>query len=430
MKDLNEKKQKFPRFVWVWFVFTLGIGVASLLLFMRNATTPVPVSWGVEGGTREGGVEWINAFQQSLLSPTLIGFLGALILTRRPGNRIGRLLIALGVISALGTFTQEWAVYGYYTLQTNVPGNMPGTALAAWITNWIWVILFSILLLTASIFPDGQFPSRRWGLVVCGPLALFAIPILSGAFVETPMSSSFQIPNPFVSTHPKTFYDFVFTLGVIFMPLTALAVLAAVMVRFRTSQARERQQMKWLMFGVAVMAFLTVVGLGLYFGLNNNFGGIMVNTATIGPALGVGVALLRHRLYDIDILIRRTLQYSLLTGLLALIYFGSVILLQTGFRTLTGQTNSPIITVLSTLGIAALFNPLRHRVQDFIDRRFYRKKYNAEQALAQFATIARDEVDMDKLIAALIGVVQETMQPERVSVWLIVDRLSGKPTNQ
>ncbi|GAB4577588.1 MAG: hypothetical protein Fur0022_03190 [Anaerolineales bacterium] len=417
MNDLTEKQGKPYRFVWVWFVFTLGIGVVSLLLFMRNAATPVPASWGVEGGTREGVVEWINAFQQSLLSPTLIGFLGALILTRRPGHRIGRLLIALGVVSALGTFTQEWAVYGYYTLQTNVPGNMPGTALAAWITNWIWVILFGILLLTAAVFPDGRFLSSRWAWLVCGPLALFAVPILLGGAVETPMSSSFQMPNPFVSTHPKAFYDFVFTLGVIFMPLTALAVLAATFVRFRTSQARERQQMKWLMFGVAAMAFLTVVGLGLYFGLNNNFGGIMVNTAVIGPALGVGVALLRHRLYDIDILIRRTLQYSVLTGLLALVYFGSIVLLQSVFSSFGQQ--SEVVIVITTLGIAALFNPLRLRVQDFIDRRFYRKKYDAEQALAQFAAVARDEVDMDRLTAALIRVVEETVQPEKVSLWLV-----------
>ncbi len=412
MNDLNEKK-KFPRFVWVGFIFTLGMGIASLLLFMRSATTPVPVSWGVEGGTREGVAAWINTFQQSLLTPALIGFLGALILTRRPSHRIGRLLVGLGLVSALGTFTQEWAVYGYYTLQTN----LPGTALAAWITNWIWVILFSLLLLTAAIFPDGRFPSRRWAWWVCGPLALFAVPILLGGSVETPMSSAFQIPNPFVATHPKAFYDFVFTLGVIFMPITALAVLAVAIVRFRTSPAHERQQMKWLMFGVVVMAFLTIVGLGVYFGLNNMFGGIMVNTATIGPALGVGVALLRHRLYDIDILIRRTLQYSVLTGLLALVYFGSIVLFQSLFSSFGQQ--SELVIVITTLGIAALFTPLRRRVQDFIDRRFYRKKYDAEQALTIFSTVARDEVDMEKLTAALIGVVEETVQPEHVSIWLL-----------
>jgi hypothetical protein len=132
----------------------------------------------------------------------------------------------------------------------------------------------------------------------------------------------------------------------------------------------------------------------------------------------LGISILRYRLWDIDILIRRTLQYTLLTGLLALAYFGGVVVLQAIFSPLTGQTNSPLVTVITTLGIAALFNPLRIRVQNFIDRRFFRQKYNAEQALAQFAVTARDEVEMEKLAAALQSVVQETMQPDQVSIWL------------
>ncbi|GAB4577589.1 MAG: hypothetical protein Fur0022_03200 [Anaerolineales bacterium] len=199
---------------------------------------------------------------------------------------------------------------------------------------------------------------------------------------------------------------------------------------FKVSSPAERQQIKWVLIGL-IVTFIT----SLYYTTATTLYPIskpseahIVAMLINGPLYAGGygffafsflVAITRYRLWDIDILIRRTLQYTLLTGLLALTYFGSVILLQTGFRTLTGQTNSPIITVLSTLGIAALFTPLRNRIQNFIDQRFYRKKYNAEQALAQFATIARDEVDMDKLTTALIGVVQETMQPEKVSVWLV-----------
>ncbi|MBK9053570.1 MAG: hypothetical protein IPL78_22520 [Chloroflexi bacterium] len=402
------------RLVWIWFVLTTSITMAGFLLFIRNANTPVPASWGVAAGSRNDISQWLNALQQQLITPILISFLGVLILTRRPGHRIGRLLIVLGVVSALGTLTQEWAVYGYHTLQTDVPLE----AVAAWITNWIWIILFDLLLLTAALFPDGYLLSRRWAWLIGVPLFLFTVPLLLGAMIETPMSSVFQIPNPFVNQHRKTFYDAAFTTGVVAMPVTAIAVLLSAVVRFRRSQAQERQQMKWLMFGVAIMAFLTVVGLGIFQGLGNPMGAIMVNAAVFGPALGVGIALLRFRLYDIDIIIRRTLQYALLTGFLVLIYFGGVVLLQGIFGGLTGDSDSPLITVISTLVIAALFNPLRGRIQDFIDHRFYRAKYDAQQTLTHFAAAARDEVELEALTNELVHVVQETMQPEHVSIWL------------
>jgi hypothetical protein len=201
------------------------------------------------------------------------------------------------------------------------------------------------------------------------------------------------------------------------MPLSAVIVFLSAIVRFRQSRTQERQQMKWLLVGVAFMALFTLLGLGLNFGLNSTLGAFLVNAASLGPAVGVGVALVRHKLYEVDILIRRTLQYSLLSGLLALTYFGLITILQGVFRSFSGQ-QSEISVVLSTLAIAALFFPLRNRVQEFIDKRFYRKKYDAQKVLAEFAATCRDETDLDKLVARLAEVIDETLQPEKVSVWI------------
>ncbi len=152
----------------------------------------------------------------------------------------------------------------------------------------------------------------------------------------------------------------------------------------------------------------------------NNFAGMATDILWLMLLLPISlaIAILRYRLFDIDLLIRRTLQYSLLSGLLALTYFGLVIVLQSLFTAITGQQQNDFVTVLSTLAIAALFNPVRRRVQDVIDRRFYRKKYDAAKTLAAFAATCRDETDLDKLTASLIAVVQETMQPESVGLWL------------
>ena len=199
------------------------------------------------------------------------------------------------------------------------------------------------------------------------------------------------------------------------------AIGALVHSAFTMRDAVSRAQIRWGVGGVligfgtlAIMFFVTTTGIVLI--PNGAFDLVIPAVFTIMVAM-ISVAILRYRLFDIDLIIRKTLQYALLTGMLALVYFGSVILLQSLTENLFGE-QSPLVIVLSTLGIAALFNPLRIRIQEFIDRRFYRKKYNAERALAQFAATARDEVDMDQLNAALLRVVDETMQPESVSLWL------------
>jgi hypothetical protein len=175
----------------------------------------------------------------------------------------------------------------------------------------------------------------------------------------------------------------------------------------------ERNQTKWFIFGLLVAVAFPLVA-GLFVTLPAEVEVI----AFMAIPLGIGVGVLRYRLWDIDVIIRKTLIYTVLTVLLALVYFGSVVLLQRLFGALTGVAQSPLAVVVSTLAIAALFTPLRRRIQDVIDRRFYRKKYDAQRVLARFALTARDETDLDALTKELARVVQETLQPERVSVWL------------
>jgi len=414
MIELQHSSQSLARrLIWLWPILVAGLGLAAFALFLVNAATPVPASWGTDAGARNTVAQWLSTLQQSVISPVIICFLGTLILHRRPGHRIGRLLVALGIVSALNIYVLEWAVYGYYTTGER----LIGTAVAAWMGNWLWVFLMGLLILIVALFPNGRYPTRTGGWLLSISLCLFAVPMLAGAMVGTPLESVFQIDNPFVADHPQAFYDFVFILGTIALPAAILAALASAVIRFRRSQGRERQQMKWLLAGAALMALLTIAGMAIVFGLDNAYGGLLVNAALLGPMLGVGIALLRHQLYDIDIIIRRTLQYTLLTGLLALVYFGSVLLLQTLFDLVIGS-RSPVIIVISTLIIAALFAPLRERAQTFIDRRFYRQKYDAQQILAHFTQTARDETDLDALQKELLHVVQETMQPSKASIWL------------
>jgi hypothetical protein len=269
----------------------------------------------------------------------------------------------------------------------------------------------SILLLFLYLFPNGRlYP--RWAFV----------PFITTLLVFTVFSLEFigLITAP----------SWVLQIDImVFVVLLFLAGGFQILRYRRDSTSLERQQTKWILLGI----FLLMLGFPIWFlffgeGLDIPLGlprllasiGGWLSTMLAISALPVtmSIAIMRYRLWDIDLVIRRTLQYALLTGVLAFIYYGGVILLQTGVRAVTGQGNSPIITVLTTLTIAALFAPLRRRVQDVIDRRFYRKKYDAAKVIAEFGATCRDETDLDKLTTSLIAVVQETMQPEHVSLWL------------
>jgi hypothetical protein len=273
-------------------------------------------------------------------------------------------------------------------------------------------ICFYVLFL---VFPNGRFVPgwTRW-------LALALIPysLLLANWAGTSHEGSVQRVN-----------DFVF-------PLFLLLVIGAQVYRYRwVSSAIERRQTRWVLFGLTV-GLGGILALVVYATFLNpawqhsavgemQFTGLIYSGFLLVP-LSIGVAIVRTQLYDIDLLIRRTLQYSLLTATLALVYFGSVVLLQLVFRGLTGQAQSQFVTVFSTLTIAALFTPVRRRVQAGLDRRFFRRNYDAAQVLASFAATCREEVKLEQLTDELQRVIQETMQPARVSLWLRPPKEEGK----
>ena len=346
---------------------------------------------------------------------------GAVIASRRPYNLIGWICLAVGSLFLLLGVSEYYSIYGVAN-----PGSVAFPIGVAWLGNWLWmpaVGLFATYLF--MLFPDGRLLSRRWR-----PLAWLSgavIVVLSVGFGLAPgpvASLPGKIRNPFGLEGFPWLSD-----GANFgFPLLALCILASVVslvLRYRRSRDEEREQIKWIAFAASVVGLLFLIGLviSLIYGSKPPSWTRLLDTMTAlsytGVPIAVGFAVLKYRLYDIDVIINRTLVYGSLTAMLALVYFGGVTAAQAIFRTLTGQEQQPqLAIVVSTLVIAALFNPLRRRIQSFIDRRFYRKKYDARKTLEGFSARLRDETNLGALSDELVAVVRETMQPVHVSLWL------------
>jgi hypothetical protein len=378
----------------------LGIAGLNVLLLLLAAGLLVAVS-GQLGVTPE------TIFNAIFVIITVLVYsaVAVLIISRYPRHTVGWLFLIVGFFqgsNGLGNVIEN--------SQQVLAHSEFASDLFAWFGEFLVVQLawlpaqFIPITLVLQFFPDGRLPSRRWWPVPVATLMVF----VGWGITET-------------STSPGVarFFELITPIMAFLAAFSILGSLFGVVFRFRRSSGVERLQMKWLVYtaltGILTSLAFIISGVeGLVFDI------IFLSLPTL-LAITIGIAVLRYHLWDIDVLIRRTLQYTLLTGLLALVYFGSVVVLQSLVENLTGS-QSPVVIVISTLAIAALFNPLRIRVQDFIDRRFFRKKYDAEQALAQFAAVSRDEVDMQKLTDALLDVVEETLQPEQASLWLKINR--------
>ena len=355
---------------------------------------------------------------------------GALIASNRPKNPIGWICLAVGIFWMLANLSSS---YGMYGLRVASPGSVPFPAAIGSVGEWMWAPAVGFGIYLILVFPDGRLPSRRWR-----PLAWLsgaAIFLVSAGFALSPgpMEGLLGIPNPFGLEEYPWIADAAQDVILLLLFLCILASAASLVLRFLRSGGEEREQIKWLAFAASIMG---LVGFSSFVipaiivpdatgGANRLWENLLEDAVTLsfaGVPVAVGVAVLKYRLYDIDVVINRTLVYGSLTAMLALVYFGGVATTQAIFRTLTAQQQQPqLAIVISTLVIAALFNPLRRRIQSFIDRRFYRRKYDARKTLEAFSAKLRDETDLDALNDDLVGVVRETMQPAHVSLWLRPD---------
>ncbi len=349
---------------------------------------------------------------------------GGVVASRRPGHPIGWLFCSVGFIGGIRLLSSEYAIHALLAQ----PGSLPGGPAAAWVSSWVWVAHVGLMVFLALLFPDGRLPSRRWRPLVWIVVTAVLIGTVALALSPGPIDGLGPVRNPLgVKGMPN--FDALLT-GLSYA--LALVATASLILRFRRSRGLQRQQIKWFAYAGAVTA---IGGVFTYIGELGATGEAWVKwtglalvvVGFVGVPIAMGIAILRYRLYDIDLLINRTIVYGSLTILLALIYFGGVTATQALFRALTAQEQQPqLAIVISTLVIAALFNPLRRRIQSFIDRRFYRSKYDAAKTLEAFSARLRDETDLEALNDELVRVVQETMQPAHVSLWLRPDTASKK----
>jgi hypothetical protein len=394
---------------WSLCLLCVVLAVAGLILALLNGLT-----------LGEIFLAWAGPPVATLLTQIVsFSVVGALIASHRPENPIGWLFLAAALFYGILIPGEEYAVYA---LLTN-PGSLPLGAELAWLTEWIWAPGFGIILVFLPLlFPDGHLPSRRWRWVAwLGGLSIGLICVLTSIVLWPERGPALLQLEGFageVEEWRSAVSDWVLKLGGPMLLLAGLGAMISLFVRFRRARGDERQQIKWFASAAALTLAWIIVAEEQSGEIVALWGLLVIASIPVAT----GIAILRYRLYDIDRIINRTLVYGVLTGILALVYFGGVTVTQALLRTLTGQEKLPqLVIVASTLLIAALFTPLRRRIQAFIDRRFYRRKYDARKTLEAFSAQLRDETDLESLNNDLVGVVRETMQPAHVSLWLRPD---------
>jgi hypothetical protein len=395
------------RLLWLFPAVALAFGIAANVLLGLIPSDELP---------REDRLDLIDV----LFSIGFVGYavVGALIAARRPGNPVGWLFCAFGALYPLVATLWSYAMYGVHATDDGLPGQ----ELAAWLFAWSGEAVFCVIVLVLLLFPDGRFLTWRWRWVGTAAIAAGALFAVSIAFDPGPLYTFETFSNPFGVAAAGGVLEVLREIGSVAVTALLVASGVSLVVRFRRSEAGVRRQIKWLAAGAAAAVILVVTFsvLELVAETDRGWGEVVTSTLALLSMsiipVAVGVAMLRHRLYDVDLVIRRTVVYGALTAVLVGAYLGTVLMLQLALSPLTEQSDLAIAG--STLAVAALVRPLRGRIQELVDRRFFRRRYDAARTLESFGTRVRDEVSLDSLSGDLRAVVSDTMQPAHLSLWL------------
>jgi hypothetical protein len=359
---------------------------------------------------------YLGLFAVDVLACALVG---ALVGWRKPANAVGWILLASAVCLALQEFAREYVTRGL----ASAPDALLLVPAMAWLLSWIYVPgLVLLLSLLPLYFPNGRLPSSGWRWIARSSVVLSVVMTFVAAWTPGEIKDT-RVVNPLGVEALRSVVDLLDAVLSVTLSVVIFASVTSLLIRFRRSVGDERQQIKWLLYAAAALPGWFVVNPLLSTAYPDLLGlvalGLVDTFLLAGIPIAIGTAIFKYRLYDIDVIINRTLVYGSLTGVLAVLYFGGVTVTQTVFAGLTGQDDPPqLVIVASTLAIAALFSPLRRGIQRAVDRRFYRRRYDARKTLETFSAKLRDETDLDALGENLAGVVRETMQPSHIGLWL------------
>ena len=401
-----------------------------------NATLGRRVAWGLLGASiamKLGAVGLVLAMPPDLRPADGLGFLvwtpgvlafavvGALIASRHPSNPVGWTFLGVGVAEPAFMLAEEYARLGTVV----APGSLPAAGVVGILGSAVSGSVLVAILLTGLLVPTGRLPSPRWRPVLTLVGGWFALLIAATLLSAGPISETLPAPNPLAAPDPlgplaadlRSALD---TVGGFLLLLTAPALI----LRWRRSEGMERAQLTWLVYAivmlvVAVFIVLVVWEMGVLGPVTPALDvalELWLSVAVAGVPVAAGIAILRHRLYEIDVVIRRTLTYGALVAVLGGVYVGLVLVLQTALSRFTGGAMLPV--ALSTLAIAALFGPVRSRVRALVDRRFYRSRYDAQRTLEAFAGRLRDEVELEAVAGTLVAVANRAVRPASVDLWI------------